>query len=55
MLLENTTNYNKHLDTNYLIRDNYKYSNNRNIIQIFIINTKLQQRIKKGLKKDQIV
>ena len=52
MLPKNTFGHN--LDSNYLIRDNYGYSNNRDIIQIFIIDTKLQQRIKQGLKKDQI-
>ena len=40
MLLENTFSYD--LDLNYLIRDNYGYSNNGNIIQIFIIDTELQ-------------
>ena len=42
MLSKNDFSYNKHLDPNYLIRDNYGYSNNGNIIQIFIIDTKLQ-------------
>ena len=41
ILLENTFNYNKHLNPNYLIEDNYRYLNNKNIIQIFIIDTKL--------------
>ena len=41
MLPENTFGYNKILDSNYLIRDNYGYLNNRNIIQISVINTKL--------------
>ena len=41
MLPENTFGYDKHLDLNYLIEDNYKYSNNRDIIQIFVIDTKL--------------
>ena len=40
MLPENTFSYD--LDLNYLIRDNYGYSNNRDIIQIFIIDTELQ-------------
>ena len=41
ILLENTFSYNKYLYLNYLIGDNYRYSNNRDIIQISIINTKL--------------
>ena len=41
MLLKNTFNYDKYLDPNYLIRDNYEYLNNRDIIQISIIDTKL--------------
>ena len=41
MLPENTFGYNKYLNLNYLIRDNYKYSNNRDIIQISIIDIKL--------------
>ena len=53
MLPENTFSHN--LDPNYLIGDNYGYLNDRDIIQIFIINTKLQQKIKKGLEEDQIV
>ena len=32
ILPENTFGYNKHLDLNYLIGDNYKYSNDRDII-----------------------
>ena len=52
MLLENTFSYN--LDSDYLIGDNYRYSNDGDIIQISIINTELQQRIKKGLEKNQI-
>ena len=32
MLSENTFNYDKHLDSNYLIEDNYEYSNDRDII-----------------------
>ena len=52
MLPENTFNHD--LNPNYLIGDNYEYSNDGDIIQIFIINTELQQRIKKGLKEDQI-
>ena len=39
MLPKNTFNHN--LDPGYLIGDNYKYSNNRDIIQISIIDTKL--------------
>ena len=42
MLPENTFGYDKHLDPNYLIGDNYGYSNDGNIIQISIINIKLQ-------------
>ena len=42
MLLENTFNYNKYLNTDYLIENNYRYSNNRDIIQISIIDTELQ-------------
>ena len=42
------------LDLDYLIGDNYGYLNDRDIIQISVIDTKLQQRIKKGLEKDQI-
>ena len=41
MLSENVFAYNKYLDLNYLIEDNYRYSNNRDIIQIFIIDTEL--------------
>ena len=41
MLLESVFNYNRHLDSNYLIGDNYRYSNDRDIIQISIIDTKL--------------
>ena len=41
MLPENTFDYNKYLDSNYLIGDNYRYLNNRDIIQISIIDTKL--------------
>ena len=40
MLLENTFGYD--LDPDYLIGDNYRYSNNRDIIQISIIDTELQ-------------
>ena len=40
MLLENT--FGRDLDLDYLIGDNYGYSNNRDIIQISIIDTKLQ-------------
>ena len=53
MLPENTFSHD--LDPGYLIGDNYRYSNDRDIIQISIIDTKLQQKIKKSLKKDQIV
>ena len=42
MLPENAFNYDKYLDSNYLIEDNYGYLNNRDIIQISIIDTKLQ-------------
>ena len=52
MLPENTFGHN--LDPNYLIRDNYEYSNDRDIIQISVIDTELQQRIKKSLEEDQI-
>ena len=52
MLLENTFSYD--LDPNYLIQDNYRYSNDGDIIQISIIDTELQQRIKKSLEEDQI-
>ena len=52
MLLENTFSYD--LDPNYLIKDNYRYSNDGDIIQISIIDTELQQRIKKSLEEDQI-
>ena len=50
MLPKNTFSHN--LDPNYLIEDNYEYSNNRDIIQISIIDTKLQQKIKQGLEED---
>ena len=53
MLPENTFGHN--LDPDYLIGNNYGYSNDRNIIQISVIDTKLQQKIKKGLEEDQIV
>ena len=52
ILLENIFSHD--LDPNYLIRDNYGYSNDGNIIQISIIDTELQQKIKKGLEEDQI-
>ena len=52
MLPENTFSHD--LDPDYLIGDNYRYLNDGDIIQIFIIDTKLQQRIKKGLEEDQI-
>ena len=42
MLLENTFGYDKILDPNYLIRDNYRYLNNGDIIQISMIDTELQ-------------
>ena len=42
MLPKNTFGYDKILDSDYLIRDNYGYLNDRNIIQIFIIDTELQ-------------
>ena len=48
ILLENTFGHD--LDSNYLIEDNYRYSNDRDIIQISIIDFKLQQRIKKSLE-----
>ena len=53
MLPENTFGHD--LDPNYLIGDNYGYSNDGDIIQISVIDTKLQQKIKKGLEEDQIV
>ena len=52
MLPENTFSHN--LDLDYLIGDNYGYSNDGDIIQISIIDTELQQRIKKSLEEDQI-
>ena len=52
ILPENTFGHN--LNPDYLIGDNYRYSNDRDIIQISVINTELQQKIKKGLKEDQI-
>ena len=52
MLPENIFGYNKHLDPDYLIGDNYRYLNDRDIIQISVIDTKLQQGIKKGLEED---
>ena len=55
MLSKNTFSYDKHLDPNYLIGDNYGYSNDRDIIQISVIDTELQQKIKKSLEEDQIV
>ena len=39
MLLENTFSHD--LDSDYLIEDNYGYSNDGDIIQIFVIDTKL--------------
>ena len=53
MLPENTFGHD--LDLDYLIGDNYRYSNDKDIIQISVIDTKLQQKIKKGLEEDQIV
>ena len=50
MLLENIFGHD--LDSKYLIGDNYRYSNDGDIIQISIIDTKLQQRIKKSLEED---
>ena len=41
ILLENIFSYDKHLDSDYLIRDNYGYSNDGDIIQISIIDTEL--------------
>ena len=52
ILPENTFGHN--LDPNYLIEDNYGYLNDRDIIQISVIDTELQQKIKKGLEEDQI-
>ena len=40
MLPENTFSYD--LDPDYLIGDNYRYSNDGDIIQISVIDTKLQ-------------
>ena len=42
MLPKNAFSYNKYLDPNYLIRDSYGYSNDGDIIQISVIDTKLQ-------------
>ena len=53
MLLENTFGHD--LDPDYLIGDNYRYPNDGDIIQISVIDTELQQKIKKGLEEDQIV
>ena len=53
MLPENTFGHD--LDPDYLIRDNYGYLNDGDIIQISVINTELQQKIKKSLEEDQIV
>ena len=39
MLLKNTFSHD--LDPNYLIGDNYRYSNNGDIIQISVIDTEL--------------
>ena len=52
MLPENTFGHD--LDPDYLIGDNYGYSNDGEIIQISVKNTELQQKIKKGLEEDQI-
>ena len=41
ILLENIFSYDKHLDFDYLIGNNYGYSNDKDIIQISIIDTKL--------------
>ena len=41
ILSENTFGYDKHLDFDYLIGDNYGYLNNRDIIQISVIDTEL--------------
>ena len=41
MLSESAFNYNKYLNPDYLIKDNYRYLNDGDIIQISIINTKL--------------
>ena len=53
MLPKNTFGHD--LDPDYLIRDNYEYLNDGDIIQISVIDTELQQKIKKGLEEDQIV
>ena len=53
MLPENTFGHD--LDPDYLIGDNYGYSNDGDIIQISVIDIELQQKIKKSLKEDQIV
>ena len=42
MLPENTFGYDKILDLDYLIRDNYRYLYNGDIIQISVIDTELQ-------------
>ena len=52
MLPENTFGHD--LDPDYLIGDNYGYSNDGDIIQISVIDIELQQKIKKGLEEDQI-
>ena len=52
MLPENIFSYD--LNPNYLIEDNYRYLDDGDIIQIFIIDTELQQGIKKSLEEDQI-
>ena len=53
MLPENTFGHD--LDPDYLIGDNYRYSNDGDIIQISVIDTKLQQKIKKSLEENQIM
>ena len=50
ILPENTFGHD--LDPDHLIGDNYGYLNDREIIQISVIDTKLQQKIKKGLEED---
>ena len=52
MLPENTFSHD--LDPDYLVGDNYGYSNDGDIIQISVIDIELQQKIKKGLEEDQI-
>ena len=52
MLPENTFSHDP--DPDYLVGDNYGYSNDGDIIQISVIDTELQQKIKKSLEEDQI-